>query len=208
MRPGTQKPHVARRALVTLGALAVLALPGGAVAAPGSGQQHSRARQGALAQLGGPGGCLVDRSAPATGCATARALKGPGPFMGSRAIALSPDGRNVYVASSRSDAIAVFRRNPRTGKLTQPRGAAGCIAAKGAAHCATAIGLDGPNSVAVSPDGRNVYATARGANTIGAFHRNRSTGALTQLPPAPAASPDCPCPSAPPAGRWSVPTWS
>ncbi len=182
MRPGTQKPHFANRALVSLATFAVLALPASAAAAPAPKHQSSWARQGTLAQLGGTGGCLVDRSAPSAGCGTARALKGPGPFMGSRAIALSPDGRSAYVASSRSDAIAIFRRNTRTGKLTQPKGAAGCIAAKGASHCATAIGLDGPNSVAVSADGRNVYATSRGSNTIGAFHRNRSTGALTQLP--------------------------
>lgn len=102
--------------------------------------------------------------------------------MGSRAIALSPDGKDVYVASSRSDAIAIFRRNARTGVLTQPKGAAGCIAANGVSHCATAIALDGPNSVAVSPDGRNVYATSRGSNSIAVFQRNPSSGALTQLP--------------------------
>lgn len=133
-------------------------------------------------QLPGSRGCLVDRSRPAGGCGTARALEGPGPFMGSRAIALSPDGKNVYVASSKSNAIAIFRRNARTGTLTQPQGAAGCIAAKGADGCARAVGLDGPNSVAVSPDGRNVYTTSRASNTVSVFHRNRSTGALNQLP--------------------------
>lgn len=137
---------------------------------------------GTLTQLAGKSGCIVDRSAPAGGCGTARALKGPGPFMGSRAIALSPDGKSVYVASSQSDAIAIFRRDPRSGTLTQPKGAAGCIAAKGAGHCATAIGLDGPNSLAVSPDGRNVYATSRASNSISIFQRNQKTGALTQLP--------------------------
>ncbi|HXS48125.1 MAG TPA: beta-propeller fold lactonase family protein [Solirubrobacterales bacterium] len=102
--------------------------------------------------------------------------------MGSRAIALSPDGKNVYVASSGSDAIAIFRRNARTGTLTQPQGAAGCIAVKGAGGCAKAVGLDGPNSVAVSPDGRSVYATSRASNTVSVFGRNQSTGALNQLP--------------------------
>lgn len=111
----------------------------------------------------------------------ARALRGPGPFMGSRAIALSPDGKSVYVASSRSDAIAIFRRNARTGALRQPAGSSGCIAAKGAGGCARAVGLNGPNSVAVSADGRNVYATSRGSNSLTIFHRNRSTGALEQL---------------------------
>ena len=137
---------------------------------------------GTLVQLAGARGCLVDRTARVKGCGTARALEGPGPFMGSRAIALSPDGSNVYVASSRSNAIAVFRRNPRTGALGQPSGAAGCIAAKGVFECGKAIGLNGPNSVAVSPDGRNVYVTSRGSNSLTAFSRDRSTGALHQLP--------------------------
>lgn len=165
-----------------LALLAALLLPSSALAATGSKPQPQGERAGTLAQLPGKSGCLVDRSARSKGCGVARALKGPGPFMGSRAIALSPDGENVYVASSQSDAIAIFRRNPRSGVLTQPQGAAGCIAAKGANHCAPAIGLDGPNSVAVSPDGRNVYATSRASNSISIFQRNPKSGALTQLP--------------------------
>ncbi|HEU4944999.1 MAG TPA: YncE family protein [Solirubrobacterales bacterium] len=138
---------------------------------------------GALTQLAGASGCLVDRSARNNnGCAVVRALKGPGPFMGSRAIVLSPDGKSVYVASSKSDAIAIFRRDTRSGELTQPRGAAGCIAVKAATNCAAAIALDGPNSLAVSPDGRNVYATSRASNSLSVFQRNQKTGALTQLP--------------------------
>ena len=102
--------------------------------------------------------------------------------MGSRAIAVSPDGRNVYVASSKSNAIAIFRRNRGTGKLTQPRGPAGCIASRGPKSCAAAVGLDGPNSVAVSSDGRSVYATSRAANSLTVFARNPKGGGLTQLP--------------------------
>lgn len=159
-----------------------LALPAGAFAAPAQQRAPKKPAPGTLTQLPGERGCLVDRSTSADGCELARALKGPGPFMGSRAIALSPNGQNVYVASSRSDAIAIFRRDASTGALTQLRGADGCIAVKGASGCATAVGLDGPNSVAVSPDGLSVYATSRASNTVSVFRRNRSTGALTQLP--------------------------
>jgi DNA-binding beta-propeller fold protein YncE len=140
-------------------------------------------KPGTLTQLAGNRGCLVDRAAKAGSCAKARALDGPGPFMGSRAIAVSPDGKQVYVASSGSDAIAIFTRDRQTGVLTQAKKTAGCIAAKGAGGCAVAIGLDEPNSVAISPNGRNVYATSRAGNSITAFARNPKTGALRQLPP-------------------------
>jgi DNA-binding beta-propeller fold protein YncE len=136
--------------------------------------------QGTLAQLGGRSGCLVDRSTPRRGCRPVRALRGPAPFLGSNAVAISRDGKNVYVAASRSDAIAVFRRNARTGKLTQRSGTAGCIAAKGAGGCAAAGGLNGPNSVAVSADGKNVYATSVISDAVTTFRRKPSTGALTQ----------------------------
>ena len=135
---------------------------------------------GTLAQLGGPSGCLADRSKSRRGCTPVRALRGPAPFLGSNALAISRDGKNVYVAASRSDAIAVFRRNARTGKLTQRSGTAGCIAAKGAGGCAEARGLNGPNSVAVSADGKNVYATSLISDAVTTFRRKPSTGALTQ----------------------------
>jgi fibronectin-binding autotransporter adhesin len=176
-------------------ALATLALPASASATPSTKPaepKHSAPKQvrhpapapGTLTQLPGAAGCLVDSTSPLRSCRKARALAGPGPFMGSRAIALSPDGGNVYVASSKSDAIAIFARDAGNGRLTQPKGPSGCIAAKGADGCAAAIGLDGPNSVAVSRDGRNVYVTSRTANSITVFKRNRRTGALRQLPPA------------------------
>jgi DNA-binding beta-propeller fold protein YncE len=163
----------------------VLALPAAALAAPASKPHRPKPVPGSLTQLAGERGCLVDSSAKvkARGCGTARALAGAGPFMGSRAIAVSGDGKNVYVASSKSDAIAIFARDQRSGALTQAGGRGGCIAAKGAGGCARAIGLSGPNSVALSPDERFLYATSRAANSVTIFHRNSKTGALTQLPP-------------------------
>jgi DNA-binding beta-propeller fold protein YncE len=168
-------------ALYALIALAGLGVPAAASGAPTP--QRSRppvVALGTLAQLPGPSGCLIDRSEHHHGCTAVRALSGPAPFLGSDAIVISRDGKNVYVASSRSNAIAIFRRSATTGELTQAPGPAGCIAARGAHGCAIAVGLVGPNSVAISPDGRSVYATSLGSDAVTTFRRNRSTGALIQ----------------------------
>ena len=174
---------IAPRVTAAFAALAMLALPAAALAAPKPPGQSPAASAGTLTQLPGKRGCLVDSSKSHGSCGTARALQGPGPFMGSRAIAISPDGDDVYVASSKSDAIAIFARNRKTGALRQPQGSAGCVAAKGASGCGTAVGLDGPNSLAISPDGRYLYATSRTANSVTIFRRSRSSGALAQLAP-------------------------
>jgi len=176
---------VALVALLSVEAAALGAQPPKGNAPSGSPAENGMAgaaRPGSLVQLSKGRGCIVERSAPVTGCEKARALKGAGPFMGSRAIAVSPDDRHVYVASSRSNAIAIFRRLPGNGALRQAPGAGGCIASKGAEECATAVGLNGVNSVAISADGRNLYATARGSDAVTAFRRNPNTGALQQLP--------------------------
>ncbi len=136
---------------------------------------------GSIVQLPGKYGCLVDRSVKKTACAKVRALKTPGPFMGSRAIAISPEGSFLYVASSGSNAITVLRRNTRTGRLTQPTGQVGCVAARGNFGCREAWGLSATNSLAMSPDGRFLYASSRNSSTVTTFRRNADTGALVQL---------------------------
>jgi DNA-binding beta-propeller fold protein YncE len=162
-------------ASVVLAALFLAGVPATAGAAPGS-------SPGALKQLRGKAGCVGAPSARHAGCAKARALKGPGPFMGSRAIAVSRDGRNVYVASSTSDAIAIFKRDEHSGALIQLKGKGGCVASRGGRSCTSAVGLSAPNSIAISRDGRNLYATSRDSNAVTAFARNVKSGALHQLP--------------------------
>jgi len=181
MHLSTPKPSSVLIALVVSIALAALGVPAGALgAASPKPSRPPLTPVGTLAQLHGGGGCVIDRSQPASGCTRVRALQGPAPVIGSDALAISPDGKNVYVASSKSNAIAVFMRSARTGKLTQAAASAGCIALAGGNGCATARGLAGPNSVTVSPDGKNVYATSLVSSAIASFRRNRSTGALTQ----------------------------
>ena len=167
--------------------LVLLAVPGLASAAPKGKSETAQppvaTSEGSLEQLPGRLGCLAQGKASIKLCGKARGLRGAGPFMGSRAIAISRDGRNVYVASGKSDAIAIFSRDRTTGALTQAAGKAGCVAAKAAEGCALGIGLIAPNSVAVSPDGKNVYVTSRDAASVTTFRRNRLTGALRELPP-------------------------
>ncbi|HEY0278659.1 MAG TPA: hypothetical protein VGC32_10370 [Solirubrobacterales bacterium] len=174
--------------VLTAGASAKPSRPGGESGSTEHVQPRAETSEGTLEQLPGRLGCLSSGKASKKACGVARALKGAGPGVGSRAIAISPGGRNVYVAASGANAIAVFDRDRSTGALTQPKGKAGCVAglvgkAKGAPGCGLAIGLLAPNSVAVSPDGRNVYATTRDGSSIVAFLRNRRTGELRQLPP-------------------------
>ena len=175
------QPSPASRALRALIVLLAVAAPASALGVPtAQSSRPSGTALGTLAQLRGPSGCLVDRSERGGRCTPVRALRGPAPFLGSNAVAISPDGKNVYVAASKSNAIAIFKRHARTGKLTQRSGTAGCIAAGGRRGCAMALGLDHPNSVAVSADGNNVYATSLRSDAVTIFSRSSSTGALTQ----------------------------
>jgi DNA-binding beta-propeller fold protein YncE len=130
---------------------------------------------GGLSQAGDETGCIANRGAD--GCARGRALAGPVD------LAVTADGRGVYVASSVGDAVATLRRNRSTGVLTQSQSRAGCISQNGGGgRCAVGRGLDEVWSVAVTPDGRNVYAVSAKVNMLSAIARNRSTGTLAQLP--------------------------
>src|SRR5439155_21370021 len=58
---------------------------------------------GGLSQLAGTAGC-VSETGSAGACADGKALDEP------RVVAVSPDGKNVYVTSRQSSAVAVFAR--------------------------------------------------------------------------------------------------
>ena len=133
-----------------------------------------RRTAGGLIQPNGAGGCLA--ATAAEGCTVARALGEPA------GVEVSLDGRGVYVASYGSDAVATLRRNPSTGTLVQAAGRSGCISQAGGGGCATGRGLDGPEDVAVSPDGRSAYVVSAKVSSMSVLARNRSSGALTQVP--------------------------
>ncbi|HWM98170.1 MAG TPA: hypothetical protein VNO54_14065, partial [Streptosporangiaceae bacterium] len=131
---------------------------------------------GELLQLPGAAGCVTETGA--FPCADGNALDG------ARSVAVSPDGKNVYVVSGRiltpsSNALAIFDRDPITGQAVQKAGTAGCISDNGTGGtCVDGEALEFAEAVAVSPDGGQVYVASLGGLAI--FDRDAMTGALTQ----------------------------
>ena len=122
-------------------------------------------------------------ASPAASTATAVAgCDGGPPLAGADAIAISPDGRFVYVAAATADALLAFSRDAATGRLTPLAGAAGCLRAN-RTNCAPVTGIDGPSAIAITPDGTSLYVSSATAGTITAFQRDVNTGTLTQLAP-------------------------
>ena len=100
--------------------------------------------------------------------------KGPSTSMfGTKTLALSPDGRNVYAANLNGVAIVELAR-ARTGKLT----VVGCIG-RSDYGCAASRAIQGPAGVAVSRDGSYVYEADSSGWAVSALARNPRTGVLT-----------------------------
>ena len=169
---------------------------------------------GGVSQLPKTAGCVTSdgkerMGASGRSCAPAAALGG------ALDLATSADGHNVYVASEgyqsrrnsafRGGGLAVFARDPGSGRLAQIARPDGCLTASGSdpfapGACARVKGLEGAWYVAISPDDRNVYAigsayhrvtdpesddgvdVAPGPPVLYAFTRNLTTGALKLLP--------------------------
>ena len=131
--------------------------------------RFKRARNGKLT----PKDCIQDEDSVVDTCP--RQVKG---LDGPNAVAISDDGKSVYVAGGFDDAIVRFKRNTRNGKLT-PKD---CIDDNdtGADDCAQETdGLDSPNAVVVSDDGKSVYVASFNDDAIVRFKRNTRTGKLT-----------------------------
>jgi DNA-binding beta-propeller fold protein YncE len=126
--------------------------------------------------------CISEVEAVVSECDT---LKGKG-LNNPYGVAVSPDGKNVYVSSHNDEAVAEFSRNISTGAVAQLATPNECVgAASSGCVTNTAIGMEKTIGVAVSPDGGNVYVAAGGTEPGGAlvaFKRNSETGVLTQLP--------------------------
>jgi 6-phosphogluconolactonase (cycloisomerase 2 family) len=103
-----------------------------------------------------------------------------------RSVALSADGLSLYVASGFDHAVARFARDTATGALAYQdciTGEAGtgaaCTTIAGATPNGQKSGLDSIQSIALSPDGRSLYAAATGDDAVARFDRDPASGALT-----------------------------
>lgn len=131
---------------------------------------------GELTQLKGQQGCISNEANPVEGCSLTPALDSPG------AIAISQDGNFVYATGTASYSIVVFRRDSKSGALTE----AGCYVADGTGtmiwpSCQATTALRSPIGLVLSPGGENLYVASSGLSAILAFSRNPETGALTEL---------------------------
>lgn len=93
---------------------------------------------------------------------------------GAYGVAVSPDGKHVYVTSYRDDALVVFNRSPNGGGgLTDI-----AIGAR-VAQIITDPLLDGARGVTLSGDGQHLYVAGGIADTVVVFGRNATNGNLT-----------------------------
>jgi DNA-binding beta-propeller fold protein YncE len=152
-----------------------------------------RAADGTLRQKPATAGCISDTGAGP--CADGRAL------FPTRAVAVTPDGTDVYVATFLVGGVAVFDR-AADGSLTQKPGTAGCISETGAGACADGTALGDAESVAVSPRGNSAYVVS--ADGVAVFDRATLPAGPPQSPQSRRAQPHCPLPGAQAAGTPSI----
>ena len=90
---------------------------------------------------------------------------------GATDVAMSANGRSVYVVAEYDNAVSIFSRGLTTGQL-------GWVGAVRSSDIGANI-IDTPTAVAISPDGGTVYVV--GESGLAVFQRNTSSGALTYL---------------------------
>ncbi len=127
---------------------------------------------GALTEIG----CVTS---DATDCSGSGSIQNAEGISNPAAIAISPDGSSVYVVDQGDNSITTFTRNASNGLLTEQNGS--CYSSSGASGCTSDPGTQNPWSVAVSPDGKNVYASSGTGQAVAEFTRNTSTGAITPI---------------------------
>ena len=95
-------------------------------------------------------------------------------------LAVSRDGRYVYSASRGGNSIAWFGYDNATDEL-EYKDCYGATNAGGCISIGNSSALNGPLALAVSTTDAQLYVASSTGNAIGAFTRNRSSGALSFL---------------------------
>lgn len=135
-------------------------------------------KSGKLKQLSGKKGCVSSDKSDGQGGFTCAKGKG---LLGARDIALSPDERFAYVASGSDNAIAIFKRNKKSGALTQSSGTKTppCISDGTAVGCKMITPkLGDARGISFTPNGKNLFVASASASLVLAFKRNPKSGAL------------------------------
>jgi hypothetical protein len=130
----------------------------------------NRLADGTLTQLQGSAGGCISSDGTANGVAGA-CVNGNDTLGDSRAVAISPDGKSLYVGGFHG--LTSYSVNAASGLLTQT----GCV--QGSGCPASTAGLDGVDAIGLPADGSEVIvATIQDGYSF--FHRNPTTGVLTQ----------------------------
>jgi 6-phosphogluconolactonase (cycloisomerase 2 family) len=100
------------------------------------------------------------------------------------AVTASADGNNIYTASY-DGSVTRFARDPLTGAIgfsdciTSNTDVGGCAPIAGAAANASDTPFSALSSIALSPDGRNLYTGAEGGDAVSRFQRELPSNAFT-----------------------------
>jgi DNA-binding beta-propeller fold protein YncE len=131
----------------------------------------SNANTGALTQPATADGCIDGQFATTPGCAYV-------PLENPFTIVVSGDGRNVYVGDIYG--LTAFARTAGTGALRSFGRRLSCDDDVG--RVCTHARLLAVGSIALSPNGRSLYATSENKYALGVFARTTQSGELRQLP--------------------------
>jgi 6-phosphogluconolactonase (cycloisomerase 2 family) len=114
---------------------------------------------GALTQFTGPSACF----GLSKGCTKAAGVRDVGN------LTMTPDGSRLYAVSFLAYTVSALDRDRDSGTLTPVPG--GCVKDRLSKELCpvTALGLNGPRNVVLSPDGRFAYVSAETAGTITTF---------------------------------------
>jgi DNA-binding beta-propeller fold protein YncE len=133
---------------------------------------------GALVPLLGGSACLTGVDNETGPCIRTSPFSGPTGAIND--VAMSPDGRHLYVVSDY--AIWTVARDVRSGMLRRVQGRAGCVKQwRPRRRCAFGRGLAWLESIDISSDGRHVYAAGSVSRALVVLKRDPHSGRLEQL---------------------------